>query len=62
MTVILRNGCSEGECSKLCKLEALLTEGDTDNGDAPDDSREEEAKPKAKAAEDKPENVAESFH
>ena len=55
--LILRNGCSEGESSKLSKLEALLTEGDTDNGDAPDKTCESEAEAKAEAAEYEPDDI-----
>ena len=60
--LILRNGCSEGESSKLSKLEALLTEGDTDDGDAPDEAEEEPADACAETCEEEPKDIADSFH
>ena len=40
----LVNGSAEGSNGKLCKLEALLTEGNANNGDAPEKTDQKEAK------------------
>ena len=55
-------GSAKGPDGKLRKLEALLTEGNTDNGDAPDESEEEPADTCTKAGEEEPKNVTDSFH
>lgn len=53
----LLDGCAErGKC-KARKLEALFAEGDTDNGDAPDNTRHAEAERKEQPAEYYPDNV-----
>ena len=51
------DGGAERDKSELRELEALLAEGDTDDGDAPNDPRKEKADAEFKTAEDQPDHV-----
>ena len=55
-------GSAEGPERKLSELEALLTERNADDGDAPDDAEEEPTDCGAKTCKDEPEDIADSFH
>ena len=57
----LVNGSTEGECTKLSELEALLAEGDTDDGDAPDNTGEEEAESNAESTKDEPDDIGDGM-
>ena len=55
--MFLRNGCAEGECSKLSQLECLLAKGDTDDGNAEDQADKQISDRHSKAAEEEPDHV-----
>ena len=49
--------CAEGSKRKGCELEALSSERNTDDGDAPEKTGKEEAKGKTESTEDEPNDV-----
>ena len=51
------NGCAEGNEGQLCQLEALFAEGDTDDGDAPDQANEQEAESHFPTEQQAPDNI-----
>lgn len=51
-------GSTEGAYSKLSELERLLSEGDTDNCDAPNNTEQEMSEHKLKSAKDKPNDIS----
>jgi len=55
--LILRYDCAEGEEGKCAKLEALLTEGDTDDGEAKNNTNEQVYESKLRTAEEDPDKV-----
>ena len=54
---LLSEGSAERRDGETCKFEALLPEGNADDGDAPDDARETETDAKFESAENDPDNV-----
>ena len=53
---------AKGSKGKLCHLESLLAEGDTDDGDAPNDTKEEPSKCRRKTGKEEPKKIADEFH
>ena len=53
---------SKGSKGQLCRLEALMAEGNAENGDAKQDAQQHPREPQPKAAEDKPKNVSNQTH
>jgi len=53
---------TKGEEGKLSQFEGLLAEGNTDDGDAPENAQEEPGKTCTKAGKEEPKNVTQSFH
>ena len=58
LCLLLLDCSAEGACAKASELKALLAEGDTDDGDAPDKAGKEEAEHKSEAAEDEPDDIS----
>ena len=53
----LFDGSAEGHQREPRKLEALFAEGDADDGDAPEQSRQQKSEAELQAAEDNPYNI-----